>query len=261
MSLGPPNPTPDMKIELSATPTSPLLDGTASEQLAYFENQILAARNVEREIGQALLQIKSRKLFKVYGLNFGDYCKARFNFQKSRAYQLVKFAKACAAASAAGELPPRNERAFRETVARHAGKGSRSAEEARLQKNLRDAVMAQPPDERIIMIQNLQIFLGRFAKDLAANQPLTQPISAAPTPEVPVQKASPLLASAENSAIASITSERMVNIAEAKTPAEKVTNPEPPAEPNLATIMQASQGLGGVASMTIEMARQLGLAR
>lgn len=115
--------------------------------------------------------------------------------------------------------------------------------------------------ERISLIHNLQLFFGRFARDLVTIQPLTQPTPAAPTPEALVQKTTPLLASAENSATAAIPSEWMASIAEAKTPAEKAINPSTATGLDLENLLQESHRRGSVISMTKKQARQLGLVR
>ena len=245
-----------MTSEKSPAPVTPNVDGSAPEQLAYYENQILAAQNVEREMGQALSEIKSRKLFKVYRLNFGDYCESRFRIKKSRAYQLIHFAKACAAAAAGGQEPPPNERAFRAAAARSAGKGSGPAELARLKKILTNAVMARPPDERTGLIQDLQVFLGRFAKDLAAN-PRPEPPPAAPPPAEPVKAPTPAVAG--NSGPAAGHEAGLTVAPGAQSPAEAAANPSTATGLKLATLMQHAQGQGGVAGITMAEARQLGL--
>ena len=233
------------------------MDGTPSEQLAYFEHQVLAARNVERDIGLALCEIKTRKLFQVYGLKFGDYCQSRFDIRKSRAYQLVAFAKACAAAAAAGQVPPANERACREAAARRAGKGSGPAELARLQIILRTAIMAQPPTERASLLHDLQLFLERFAKDLAATQTAQQLAPAAPIPA----SASEVTRFAPANTLSTTNIDiRMSVPTGAKPPAVQAGHPSASAELSLETMKENSEGRGGITPMTMAQARQLGLA-
>ena len=92
------------------------------EALEELTEQELSVRHrlelkVERafvEAGAALRQLRDKRLYRSTHKNFEDYCRERFNFQRSHSYQLIDAASVVDNLSAnGGQVMPTNERQVR----------------------------------------------------------------------------------------------------------------------------------------------------
>jgi len=61
------------------------------------------------EVGQALLEIRERKLYRAAFSSWDAYCKLRWGFGRSQGYRLITAAILTDQRTAAGEPPPENE--------------------------------------------------------------------------------------------------------------------------------------------------------
>ena len=68
-------------------------NGTKPEQLYYFENKVSQNLAHEVEVAEAMYQIYFRKLFTETGLPYYAYIKAKWDISRSRAYQLLHYAR------------------------------------------------------------------------------------------------------------------------------------------------------------------------
>jgi hypothetical protein len=66
------------------------------------------------EVGEALLEIQEKQLYRQSFANFTEYLKQRWNFSRPRGYQLINAAKAVGELSTLVDTSPENERQVRE---------------------------------------------------------------------------------------------------------------------------------------------------
>ena len=65
------------------------------------------------EVGQALMTIKEKRLYRIGFKTFEDYCVGRWAFKRSEAYRLIDASVVISNLSPMGELLPNNERQVR----------------------------------------------------------------------------------------------------------------------------------------------------
>lgn len=86
------------------------------QQLAKLEEKIEHGRRAEVGVGEALIEIKGSGLYKQRKRSFGAYCKARWGFDRSRAYRLMDAAEAVKMLPMGDTSVPPSERVLREIV-------------------------------------------------------------------------------------------------------------------------------------------------
>lgn len=108
------------------------------KQLATLEQTIDRGVKSFVEVGNALAEIKSAKLFTDTADTFEGYCKKRWGFAKSRAYQYIEAAKVVEVVSTNGGKTVPNERVARELA---------SVEKPSDQKKVWQAVVESAPKD------------------------------------------------------------------------------------------------------------------
>jgi hypothetical protein len=69
---------------------------TPNERHTLFECESVIEKHIQDffyEVGKALMEINDRKLYREEYPTFAEYCKTRWNLERSRAYQIIKFYK------------------------------------------------------------------------------------------------------------------------------------------------------------------------
>lgn len=113
---------PEMHLAESHSPAHPADDeetNRGADQsklvcLRHYEAIIQHTLGNKDEMAIALLRIHQQKLFKQTHKTLRRYCKERWGFGGSRAYQLIKYAKKKLACMQNGQPPPANERRARQ---------------------------------------------------------------------------------------------------------------------------------------------------
>jgi hypothetical protein len=100
---------PTASIDLSErTPNS--LDLVEARDLERAESKIAANLAAFFQVGFALLEIKSRRLYRADYPTFDEYCRKRWEMHKAYAYRLIGAAEVCRTLSPIGDIPlPENE--------------------------------------------------------------------------------------------------------------------------------------------------------
>ena len=168
-----PDQTTQMTQETPANTSTPTTagspNGTPIEQLMFFENIVTRSLEHEDQLAEAINQIKTRKLYKVVHLTFQDYVTARWNLSRSRAYQLLKYARLKEQAQAAGKTPPANERAARKLDADGNPLPPADSYKIHLDKfkrQIKDTLSRLPPDERRKFAVEIQVFFNDLTKNM-----------------------------------------------------------------------------------------------
>lgn len=78
-------------------------------RLALLEETIEAGMSSFVLVGEALLEVRDSRLYRVQYPTFEAYCKGRWGFSQPRAYQLMEAAEVVAAVSSTNVEPPANE--------------------------------------------------------------------------------------------------------------------------------------------------------
>jgi hypothetical protein len=102
---------------VSTTPTMPTnspLTVVQRRDLARCEKIIEKGLQTFREVGNALIEIKEKSLYRNDYATFQDYCQERWGFSRQRAHQLIQGAKVAERMSTAVDTPIPNERVARE---------------------------------------------------------------------------------------------------------------------------------------------------
>lgn len=82
--------------------------------LQKYETLISAKLTAFFDVGRALLDIKVRKLYRQEFPTFEEYCRRRWDLNRSHAYRLVDAAEVCSKLSPMGDIPlPQTERQIR----------------------------------------------------------------------------------------------------------------------------------------------------
>lgn len=160
--------------------------GTQAEQLVFYENIVTQSLAREDIMADAIAQIKLLKLYELTGLSFRDYVKGRWDLSKSRAFQLIKFAKLKAQAQANGKTPPTNEREARNLDADGNPLPARNNYGYwlhRAKNQLKGSLAKLTPDEKRKYIADIYSFLDELGKTLA-----TQPSKLNSKPVIPPSK-------------------------------------------------------------------------
>ena len=158
--------------------------GPPAELLKHYENIVTQNLGNEVLVAEAIAQIKIQKLNEVVHQTFGDYVRARWDFSRSRAYQLIKFARLREQALATGKTPPANERAARNMDAAGNPSPARDSYPKILAKvkNLIKGILAKlPQDLQIIIIAELHDYLEGLAYPVPAGRSNPILTSAMPT--------------------------------------------------------------------------------
>ncbi len=86
------------------------LTSTEAKDLRKLESVIERGQKTFIEVGKALMEINQRKLYRDTHSTFPDYCREKWGFAKSRAYQLIESAKVVGNVHSCGQIePPANE--------------------------------------------------------------------------------------------------------------------------------------------------------
>ena len=104
-----------MNTPYSAEPTvfQPIessLDAAEERDLGRMESTIAANLAAFFKVGFALMEIKTRKLYRAEFRSFEEYCRGRWEFNRAHAYRLIGAAEVCKSLSPIGDIPlPENE--------------------------------------------------------------------------------------------------------------------------------------------------------
>lgn len=90
--------------------------GFPGPRLKELEVVIERGRQTFIEVGNALLEIRDRQLYRDTHARFEDYCRERWGWSRPFAYQLIDAAKVVSAIADTGAEPPANEAQARELV-------------------------------------------------------------------------------------------------------------------------------------------------
>jgi hypothetical protein len=86
------------------------LDPAEEKDLERMESTIAANLAAFFQVGFALLEIRRRRLYRAEFKSFEEYCRKRWEFNRSYAYRLIGAAKVCKQLSPIGDIPlPDNE--------------------------------------------------------------------------------------------------------------------------------------------------------
>jgi hypothetical protein len=101
---------PEDREQFALTPAEEL-------ELCRFESVIAAKLAAFFHVGFALMEIKSRKLYRAEFRTFEEYCRRRWEFNRAHAYRLIGAAEICKSLSPIGDIPlPENECQIRPLV-------------------------------------------------------------------------------------------------------------------------------------------------
>lgn len=93
------------------------LTPSETKSLKEHESVIAAHLSAFFAVGNALLEIQRRKLYRGEFATFEEYCRLRWDMSRSYAYRLLKAAEVCAALSPIGDIPlPENEAQVRPLI-------------------------------------------------------------------------------------------------------------------------------------------------
>lgn len=151
--------------------------------LAECEQIVIQGMQQTEKVAAALLAIHERKLYRENFHSFEEYLHKRLHLSRSRAYQLIQFAKLKRQNMASNTSGPQNERQARNLAADGtAGRpGSQSPPVSRVVRYVLDAVSRRPAEERRQFMQQLREAL------LKLEQELEMPMHCGPTaPQPPV---------------------------------------------------------------------------
>jgi hypothetical protein len=81
---------------------------TDRQRLTKLETKIRAGLKTFVEVGNALLEIRNSKLYRLDYATFEDYCRARWHISRPRAYQLIKAAETVGNLSTKVDIPLAN---------------------------------------------------------------------------------------------------------------------------------------------------------
>jgi hypothetical protein len=112
------------------TDLAPLTKADLS-QLARHEKTIEQGVGAFIAVGIALAAIREGKLYRANHKTFADYCKARWDFDRQRAYQLIQAAKVGENVKNSGQSPPRRAAVAEELVSLPAEDQAEALQEAR----------------------------------------------------------------------------------------------------------------------------------
>jgi hypothetical protein len=99
-------------VDECAQPTQ--LSGNEQRDLERIESTIAAKLTAFFEVGYALIQIKTRELYRAEFRTFEEYCHVRWEFNRAHAYRLIGAAEVCKSLSPMGDVPlPQRERQVR----------------------------------------------------------------------------------------------------------------------------------------------------
>ncbi len=100
-------------VRVADEPTNDELTGTAAA-LAECERVIERGLKTFIEVGHALARIREERLYRETHTTFEDYCRGRWEFDASRARQLISAAKTVTVVTVGGQPAPISERVARE---------------------------------------------------------------------------------------------------------------------------------------------------
>jgi hypothetical protein len=92
------------------------LTAVERSRLSELEAVVERGRQVFVEVGNALMEIRDERLYRLSHGTFEEYCRERWGFVASRARQLIAAAESVTVVTAAGLPAPANERQARELV-------------------------------------------------------------------------------------------------------------------------------------------------
>jgi len=277
-------PTPNTCMSPATTAINGNPDGTKTEQLVYFENIITLSLDHEDRLAEAITQIKVRELYKLTNLSFREFVKARWELSKSRAYQLLKYARQKERAQANGNTPPVNERAARHLDANGnppPPDNNYSKYLVRAKRDLHEIYAKVPPTEARQYLIEIQAVVSELLTNLGVLHPkiISSPIiqHSQPVGNIPakdISTASPIPCSQPKKITTSNTPSPTPIFKEGGHPniqrplaATAASFPEPagatlpPVGPDTAQPQPTSASYGGVTPMTMAEAKSKGLIK
>jgi hypothetical protein len=78
-----------MAVQLSVVPDMGEMTPGETRHLQALERRVAAGLQSFREVGEALLEIRDKRLFRMTHTSFEVYCSERWGIERSRAYQLM----------------------------------------------------------------------------------------------------------------------------------------------------------------------------
>jgi hypothetical protein len=134
--------------------------------LSFYEKQIESGAKAFRVAGEALREIRDRKLYRERHATFEDYCRSRWGMERAHAYRLIA-AAGVAECLPLGDSAPASERQVRSlakidepavqaAVWEAAGAAGGKTTAARVAELTAKALQGRTPEEQIVLVESAQ---------------------------------------------------------------------------------------------------------